>query len=169
MGLLSRSSLPKGAGIHLFVLFFLSPLYMLAQSPKEIRGTVKDSTGIPVPGISVTVKQSNLTAVTNTKGFFVIGALPGDVLQFSGVGFSSKEVTVTGDLLYNVVLNGSATTLSDVVVVGYGKTSRKSLSSAITTIKPEEMNKGAISDVGQLLQGKVPGLNITASASSNTP
>jgi len=59
--------------------------------------------------------------------------------------------------------------MTDVVVVGYGKASRKSLTSAITTIKPDELNRGAIADVGQLLQGKVPGLNITTSGDPNKP
>ena len=59
--------------------------------------------------------------------------------------------------------------LTDVVVVGYGKSSRKTLSSAVTTVRPEDLNKGAIGDVGQLLQGKVAGLNITASGDPNRP
>jgi TonB-dependent starch-binding outer membrane protein SusC len=65
------------------------------------------------------------------------------------------------------MMQRSALTMSDVVVVGYGKSSRKNLTSAITTVKPEDLNRGSISDVGQLLQGKVPGLNITASGDPN--
>jgi iron complex outermembrane receptor protein len=71
--------------------------------------------------------------------------------------------------MYNAVLTEKQTVLTDVVVVGYGKGSRKTLSSSITTIKPEDLNKGAIGDIGQLLQGKVPGLNITASGDPNKP
>lgn len=167
MRLLCRS-LPKGAGIHLFFLLLLSPLYMLAQE-NQITGKVLDSAGHPLAGITVAVKGKKMITVTKPTGTYSIPAQTGDVLVFSGISFEDKEVLVGSATSYYVTLNSTAATLNDVVVVGYGKASRKALSSAITTVKPEDMNKGAISDVGQLLQGKVPGLNITASGDPNKP
>jgi len=160
MRLLCRS-LPNGAGIHLLLLLLLSPLYMLAQS-QEISGTVKDSTGRPMAGISVSIKGKNLVTVSKSDGKFNIPAQTGDVLVFSGIYLEDQEVLIGSKTNLDVTMRTSALTMGDVVVVGYGKSSRKNLTSAITTVKPEDLNRGAISDVGQLLQGKVPGLNITA-------
>jgi TonB-dependent starch-binding outer membrane protein SusC len=167
MRLLCRS-LPKGAGKRLLLLLFLLPLYTLAQS-QLITGTVKDSTGRPMAGISVSVKGKSRVTITKGNGSFDIPAGTGDVLVFSGISLEEQEVLIGSNTTLNVVMRSSATTMTDVVVVGYGKGSRKTLSSAITTVKPEDMNKGAIGDVGQLLQGKVPGLNITASGDPNKP
>jgi iron complex outermembrane receptor protein len=148
------------------LLLFLLPLCTLAQS-QEITGTVKDSTGRPMAGISVSVKGKNLVTITKSGGTFIIPAQTGDVLVFSGVSLENQEVLIGSKTTLDVIMKTSALTMSDVVVVGYGKSSRKNLTSAITTVKPEDLNRGSISDVGQLLQGKVPGLNITASGDPN--
>jgi len=136
---------------------------------KDVKGVVKDVTGNPAGGVTITIKGTRKSKTTGSDGSFSIAANEGDVLVFSGIGFETREVTVTAESVYDIVLNSSSTVLTDVVVVGYGKSSRKSLTSAITTVKPEDLNKGAIADVGQLLQGKVPGLNITASGDPNKP
>src|ERR1043166_2388056 len=149
----------------LSTVFFLLVASVFAQSP--VKGVVKDSKGVPLTGVTVSVKGTKAITITNNEGSFSLDAKKGDVLLFSNVSFSTKEVVVTDASFYNVELAASTTTLGDVVVVGYGKSSRKTLSSAITTIKPDDLNRGAISDVGQLLQGKVPGLNITASGDPN--
>jgi TonB-linked SusC/RagA family outer membrane protein len=167
MRLLCRS-LPKGAGKRLLLLLILTPLYLLAQS-QEITGTVKDSTGRPMAGVSVSVKGKNLVTITKSSGTFIIPAQTGDVLVFSGVSLENEEVLIGSKTTLDVIMRTSALTMTDVVVVGYGKGSRKTLSSAITSVKPDDLNRGAIGDVGQLLQGKVPGLNITASGDPNRP
>jgi iron complex outermembrane receptor protein len=142
---------------------------LTAPLQKDVNGVVKDAEGKPLAGITITIKGTKKSKVSASDGSFTISANEGDVLVFSGVAFETREVAITGESSYNVVLATSTSILSDVVVVGYGKASRKNLSSAITTIKPEDLNKGAISDIGQLLQGKVPGLNITASGDPNKP
>src|SRR5689334_12828758 len=130
MRLLCRS-LPKGAGIHLLLLLLCSPLCMLAQSP--ITGTVKDSTGHPLAGVSVSVKHKNVVAITKPNGSFTIPAETGDVLVFTGISFEDQEVLLGSNTSITVTMRQSAQQMVDVVVVGYGKASRKSLTSAITT------------------------------------
>lgn len=141
----------------------------LAAPMQDIKGVVKDAKGNPVAGITITIKGTKKSKTSAADGSFTISANEGDVLVFSGVAFETREVAVTSESSYSIVLAESTAILGDVVVVGYGKSSRKALSSAITTVKPEDLNKGAIVDVGQLLQGKVPGLNITASGDPNRP
>ena len=157
----------KAKFLRLLFVFMLPPLFMLAQSTGSIRGNVTAAKGGPAAGITVSVKGTKKSVATDAAGAYSITAKKGDVLVFSGVAFETRELTVGTDAVYNVALVETAATLGDVVVVGYGKSSRKTLTSAITTVKPEDLNRGAISDVGQLLQGKVPGLNITASGDPN--
>lgn len=147
---------------------FLSLIITVAQAQQtQIRGTVKDSKGAAVPSATVSIKGTRSSAITDANGNFSINAKDGDVLVITSVSFESTEIKVGATASYDIVMNASAATLSDVVVVGYGKASRKNLSSSVSTIRPEDMNKGAISDVGQLLQGKVAGVNITASGDPN--
>jgi TonB-dependent starch-binding outer membrane protein SusC len=167
MRLLCRS-LPEGAGKRLLLLLLLMPLYMMAQS-QLYTGIVKDTTGRVLAGVSVSVMGKSIVTVTKSDGSFTIPAKSGDKLVFSGISLENQELLIGSDTKLDITMHASAVTMSDVVVVGYGKSSRKNLTSAITTVKPDDLNRGAISDVGQLLQGKVPGLNISASGDPNKP
>jgi TonB-dependent starch-binding outer membrane protein SusC len=153
----------------LLMLSFLLPFFILAQATKEVKGKVTDSKGAAAAGITVSVKGTTTATATKSDGTFAINAKQDDVLVFSGVSFEASEVKVTGSDFYTISLTESSSVLTDVVVVGYGKGSKRTLTSSITTIKPGDLNRGAIGDVGQLLQGKVPGLNITASGDPNRP
>lgn len=134
----------------------------------NVKGRITDSDGKPLAGVSVTVKSTKRGTTTDSDGAFFIEVLAKDVLIFSYVGYDSKEITVgENPPFFNITLTGNKLSLNDVVVVGYGKNSRKNLSTAVSSVKPEDLNHGAIGDVGQLLQGKVSGLNVTASGDPN--
>lgn len=134
------------------------------QQKKDVSGVVRDASGAPIPGVSIVAKGTTLGALSDIDGKFKL-TLPGDakILVFSFVGMKTQEVAFTGQSQLNVVLEEETVGIEEVVAVGYGKNSRKNLSSAVTSVKSEELNKGAINDVGQLLQGKVSGLNISSS------
>lgn len=134
------------------------------QQKKDVSGSVRDQSGNPVPGATVMVKGTNVGVVTDVNGEFKL-SVPGDAktLVFSFVGMKTQEVPVDGTLVFNIVMEEETVGIEEVVAVGYGKNSRKNLSSAVSSVKSDELNKGAIADVGQLLQGKVPGLNISSS------
>ncbi len=142
---------------------------------RTVAGRVTDGVGgTGLPGVNVLLKGSTAGTSTDAEGKFslVIPTQydnPGATLVFSFVGYSPQEVAVGNQNTVEVAMNVDNRQLNEVVVVGYGTQSRKNLTSAISTIKPEELNRGAISDVGQLLQGKVPGLNISASGDPNRP
>jgi TonB-dependent SusC/RagA subfamily outer membrane receptor len=105
--------------------------------------------------------------VTDENGDFSITVHRGDILVISYVGYDSREVTIGDQATLEIALTESNTQLNEIAVIGYGRVSHKNLTSAITTLKPEDLNAGAITDVGQLLQGKVAGLNITANGDPN--
>ncbi len=160
--------LPVSKNVYLLLLLFTLPFMALAQpGTRPIRGTVKDDKGAGVSGATITIKGTKRATATDGNGSFVINAATGETLTTSAVSFTPLEVPVTGEDTYAISLATSSSILSDVVVVGYGRSSRRTLTSAINTVRPEDLNRGAISDVGQLLQGKVPGLNITASGDPN--
>lgn len=133
-----------------------------------VKGKVTTPDGAPLNGVSVIVKNTKKGTSTDAQGNFAISISEGDVLVFSYVGYEAKEITFSNQSFIAVNLSESKAVLTDVVIVGYGKQNRAALTSAVSTVKSEDLNKGAITDVGQLLQGKVPGLNITASGDPNT-
>ena len=133
----------------------------------QIKGKVTTTGGKPLGGVSVTVKSTKKGTTTDENGDFSISVHRGDILVISYVGYDSREVTIGDQATLEIALTESNTQLNEIAVIGYGRTSRKNLTSAITTLKPEDLNVGAITDVGQLLQGKVAGLNITANGDPN--
>lgn len=155
----------------LLLLFFLFAGFSAsyAQELQEVKGTVTDSKGQPAIGVTIVVKGSNKAVLTDQSGAFTIKAAPSATLTFTAINFEPKEAKVVAGTPLNIVLNDKVAQLNEVVMVGYGRSSRKNLSSSVTSVKPEELNRGAITDVGQLLQGKVPGLNISASGDPNRP
>jgi TonB-linked SusC/RagA family outer membrane protein len=140
-----------------------------AEPLAVIKGKVTTAAGKPLPGVSVTVKATKKGTSTDDNGDFTIAVRRQDILIFSYVGYETKEITVGDQTTIEVSLAESSAALNEIAVIGYGKASHKNLSSAITTVKPEDLNAGAITDVGQLLQGKVAGLNITANGDPNQP
>ncbi len=153
----------------LLLLIIQSFSVVMAQNERKITGVVTDNQNMPAIGVTVAIKGTKNAVVTGVDGSFSISAKEGSTLVFTSIGYVTKEVAVTSKTSYKVILTESSMALADVVVVGYGQSSRKALTSAITTVKPEDLNKGSISDVGQLLQGKVPGLNISTSGDPNKP
>ena len=162
-----KLNLQRNCLCMIFLLVFGSFHLAIAQNERKITGKVTDEQNLGIPGASVLIKGTKKAAATGTDGSFSITAKTGDLLLLTSVGFETKEIAVTTASSYTIKLSQASNNLSDVVVVGYGKSSRKALTSSISTVKGEDLNKGAISDVGQMLQGKVPGLNISRSGDPN--
>lgn len=161
------TSIKYGGFLLLFLLIGQSFNMAFAQTERKISGNLIDNTKQPIIGASVSVKGSSKVTSTGAEGSFTISAKTGDKILFSFLGYQTKELTVEAASTYQVTISEATASLTDVVVVGYGKSTRKALTSSISTVKGEDLNKGAISDVGQMLQGKVPGLNISRSGDPN--
>ncbi|KIQ25466.1 TonB-dependent receptor [Flavobacterium sp. MEB061] len=131
----------------------------------EVSGVVLDDKGIPLPAANVLEKGTTNSVTTDFDGKFKFSASNKNAtLIVSYMGF--EDLTLKLDETktnYSIKLQPTTNSLEQVVVVGYGKGSRKNLTTAVTSVKAEDLNRGAISDVGQLLQGKVSGLNISSS------
>lgn len=136
----------------------LAFLFSGVLSAQQISGNISDETG-PLPGATIIVQGSITGTVADFDGNYSISAGTGDVLVFSYVGFSSQEVSVGSQNTIDVVLMPS-NELEEVLVTGYGSQQQKEITSAVVSVGSESFNQGAISDVSQLLTGKVAGLSI---------
>ncbi|CAM3748706.1 SusC/RagA family TonB-linked outer membrane protein [Flavobacterium chungbukense] len=148
----------------LLAFFFGFSINTWAQKT-EVSGVVLDDKGIPLPAANILEKGTTNTVTTDFDGKFKFSVSNKNaVLVISFIGFDDQTLKLDGTKSnYSIKLQSTTNNLEQVVVVGYGKGSRKNLTTSVTSIKAEELNKGAISDVGQLLQGKVSGLNISSS------
>jgi TonB-dependent starch-binding outer membrane protein SusC len=129
-----------------------------------VSGIVTDTEGETLPGVNVVVKGSTMGTVTDVNGEYSLRAAEDAVLVFSFVGFVTQEVSVNGRSSINVSLDQTASELEEVVVVGYGTQQKKDITGAVGSVKSEEFNKGIINSPGQLLQGKVSGVQVTSSS-----
>jgi len=138
------------------------------QEEKKISGTVTDAgNGSTIPGVSIVVKGSVKGTVTDIDGNYSI-LVPDNlsVLVFSYIGYQKVEI-LAGKPVINISLRPVATQLEEIVVVGYGSSSRKLLTSSISTIKAEELAEYPISNIDQALQGKSTGVQVVSN--SGTP
>jgi len=131
----------------------------LAQT---VTGTVTDKKGEPIPGVTVTVKGTKNATSTNNQGVYSLSNVAGDaVLQFSGAGISRQEVPVSGRASVNAELETTVSSLNEVVVVGYGTSRKKDLTGSVASVKAKDFLQGTVATPDQLIQGKVPGVQIT--------
>jgi iron complex outermembrane receptor protein len=135
-------------------------LVSFAQGQVTGKVTSKDD-GSPLPGVNIVEKGTSNGATTDADGNFTIKVGANATLIFSFVGSTTQEVEVGSQTSINVELLSDVTSLSEVVVVGYGTQEKKEISSSVTSVKSEDFNKGTVNDPAQLLQGRVAGLNIT--------
>lgn len=125
-------------------------------------GKVKDSSGEPVIGASVVVKGNNtMGTITDFDGNFMLDVPTKSVLVISYIGYVTQEVPTAGKKSLEIILKEDTKTLDEVVVIGYGTQRKGDVTSSVASVKADNFVKGAVKDVGQLIQGKVAGLAIT--------
>ncbi len=147
----------------LFILGVLCfPAFLQAQS--TFSGVVLDENNDPLTGAAILVKGSSSGTVAELDGSFRIQAILGDVLLVSFLGMETKEVALANTDFLRIILSGGATRLEELVVVGYGSQRKSDVTGSIASLRSENFNKGIVSNPGQLLQGKVAGVNVTSSS-----
>ncbi|HEU4901228.1 MAG TPA: SusC/RagA family TonB-linked outer membrane protein, partial [Flavisolibacter sp.] len=142
--------------------FLLFTHSLLAQN--RVTGTVTDATGKAVAGATVIVKGTNTATQTNESGEFTITAPAAGTLVISAVGFGTQEVPVQSRTTIPIQLATQESSLNEVVVIGYGTARRKDITGAISSVQAKDFNKGVITTPDQLLQNKVPGLQVTTNS-----
>lgn len=140
-----------------------STFTMFAQ--QTVKGIVKEqSSGEPLPGVSVLVKGTSNGVQTDFDGNFTLEKVKaGDILLFQYLGYADKEVVIGTNFNLNVLLNESSEQLDEIIVVGYGTTTVKDATGSVESITAKDMTKGNIVTAENLISGRVAGVNITTS------
>ena len=127
-----------------------------AQS-NAIKGHVKDASGEPIMGATITV-NGKAVGITDMDGNFSVDAAPGANLTFTYLGMTPKTIKATSNMMITLVDNQKS--LNEVVVIGYGRAKKNDLTGSVTAIKPDEMSKGITSSASDMLVGKIAGVDV---------
>ncbi len=133
------------------------------QLQRKITGTITDNSGLPLPGVSVIIKNTSTGTITNANGEYTITDVPEDaVLQFSFVGMRTQEIPVNGQNNINVVLQEETIGIEEVIAVGYGTQKKESLTGSLQMVESERLQSTTTPTVENMLSGKVPGVFVAS-------
>jgi len=131
----------------------------------QIKGTVKDDTGQPLPGASVVIKGEKGGTITDANGNFVLDVpSKSSVIVISFTGFNAKEVTVGNQNTVIVQLTVNDQSLDEVVVIGYGTTRRSDLTGAVGSVKAQELQQRPAASLNQALTGRISGVQVNTNS-----
>lgn len=144
-------------------LFFICPLQTYAQNQRTVTGVVSDVQGVPLIGVNIQVKDLKVGTVTDLNGTFKI-SIPSTtknaVLLISYIGYNPVEVAVENKSNLQVTLKENAKDLDEVIVVGYGKTTKRDLTGSVAKADVSEMLKSQVTGFDQAMQGRIAGVQI---------
>ncbi len=128
---------------------------------KSVKGRISDSSGQPLPGVTVIVKGTTNGTITDFDGNYTLTQIPDDaVLMFSFVGMRMQEVVVGDQSVIDIVLEEETIGLEEVVAIGYGIQKKSSVTGSIASVNTDELQNRSTSSVGKAMQGKVAGVQI---------
>ncbi len=145
----------------LFLLVAMFGFITVQAQEITITGMVSDATdGMPLPGVTVTVKGTTNGTITTPDGKYTINVGSGQTLVYSFIGYKTQEVIATTSPV-NISLEEDVIGMEEVVVIGYGTSKKKDLTGSVATVSAKDFNQGAINSPQQLMNGKVAGVQIT--------
>ncbi len=150
--------------LNIMMLAIFFGLTTTSWTQNVIKGVVKDNQNIPLAGASVLVVGTTKGTIADFDGNFSIEAEIGDILEVSFIGMKSQRITLESYSLLPISLDPDATQLDDIVVVGYGTQKKSDITGAIASVKSEDFNRGVVANIGELIQGKLAGVNIAANS-----
>lgn len=149
-------------------MIFILSVSMYAQQKQSISGTVKDGNNVPLPGVNVLIKGTSTGTQTDFDGNYSIEVSENDILIFTYVGTKTIELSVNKASDFDIQMQTDNTQLAEVVVVGYGKTTKSDVTGAIVSVDSEELNSRPVTNALQGLQGKAAGVDISSSERPGT-
>ncbi|GGZ15876.1 SusC/RagA family TonB-linked outer membrane protein [Echinicola pacifica] len=152
----------KSVGILMFLV--LMSFYSFGQNV-QVKGTINDENGQPIPGAAVLVKGTTTGTAADLDGNFTISASPENTLQFSFIGYKTHEVKVGNQSTITVSLDPDVSDLDEIVVVGYGSVKKSQLTGAISSVSSKDITDQPITDARQALQGRSSGVDVTSPGS----
>jgi len=133
----------------------------------NISGTVTDSSGAPLPGVSIIIKGTMNGTTTNADGKYLLSKVPDNVLLiFSFIGMENQTIPIAGKTVINVKMTESSIDIGEVIAIGYGSVKKSDMTGSIVAIKTDDVNRGAVTSPSEMLVGKVSGLSVTPASGS---
>ncbi|QRR04200.1 SusC/RagA family TonB-linked outer membrane protein [Dyadobacter sandarakinus] len=148
----------------LLLLVVLTSVSVSFAQDVNVSGTVKDSKGGGVPGVTITVKGSTRGTNTDVDGKYQIAVPANTTLSFSAIGFVSQDVSVGNKSVVDVTMSEDVKALEEVVVVGYGTVKKSDATGAVSALGSRDFQKGIVTSPEQLMQGRVAGVQISQSS-----
>lgn len=140
------------------------------QQSEQVDGKVTDSSGAPLPGVTVVVKGTTQGTVTDFDGRYTIGGLPANAtLVFSFVGMRSQEVGVGNQSTINLVMEEETIGMEEVVVVGYGSQKKSDITGTVASVPQERLEMVPNTTIAQAIQGAIPGVMMNTSSAGTSP
>ncbi len=131
------------------------------QQQKNISGRVADSSGAPLPGVTVYIKGTTQGTITDGDGNYSLPNVSGDgILVFSFVGMKSQEIAVDGRTIINLTMEEETFGIDEVVAIAYGNTTQRKTTGSLQTVKSSELEDIPVAQITQKLQGKFAGVKI---------
>jgi iron complex outermembrane receptor protein len=157
--------LKKIKALTIIALGVLMTVSAVAQnaSPITVRGTVTDTSGETIIGASVLLQGTTTGTITDIDGNFTIQAPPDGMLVISFIGYDTQIIPINNQTTLSIVLQEDVELLEELVVIGYGSLRRGDVTGAIATIRPDEINRGMVTNPQELIKGRVAGVNIMQS------
>ncbi|WP_373512283.1 SusC/RagA family TonB-linked outer membrane protein, partial [Persicitalea sp.] len=156
----------RNAGI-LAILAILN-LTAFAQD-RRVTGSVKDGTGLGIPGVNIVVKGTLTGTTTDSDGAYAIGVnSPNSVLSYSAIGFKALDVTVGTKSVIDVTMEDDVSQLSEVIVTGYTTDNRRETAGAVATVKAKDLTQVPSGNVEQQLAGRVAGVTVVTNGQPGT-
>ena len=129
------------------------------QQQKKANGKVTDSSGAPLPGVTVSLKGTKTGTVTDIDGNYSLNSIPSDAtLVFSFIGLKTKEVDFSGKSTVNVTMEDETVGLDEVVAIGYGTVKKQNLTGSVASMKNEALTQRSINSVGEAFAGQLAGV-----------
>ncbi|MEZ4855605.1 MAG: SusC/RagA family TonB-linked outer membrane protein [Gelidibacter sp.] len=145
----------------LWLFVFFIPSMLLSQT--TVKGTITDqANALPLPGVNILIKGTSTGATSDFDGHYTITAKSGDIIVYSYVGFKTQEITYNGQNPLDITLAEDTAQLDEIVLIGYGSTTKQDATGAVEKVSTDEFNQGAIVSPEQLLAGKSAGVRITS-------
>lgn len=152
----------------LFLFSFYLPLQLFAQGNTTVSGKVTEENGTGLAGVTVTVKGTNNRVISDNEGQYSISAPSNGTLVFSYVGYENREASINNQQTVNISLPSLSTSLTQVVVVGYGTQRRATVTGAISNVSGKTLSELPVPSISQALQGRVAGVQVTNNGSPGT-
>ena len=137
------------------------PTTLMAQS--TVTGTVTDkANAMPLPGVNVIIKGTSRGASTDFDGNYSLEVTDGETIVISYLGYTSQEIVFNGQSIIDVALEEDAAQLDEVLLIGYGSTTKQDATGAVDKVGAKDFNRGAIVAPQQLIAGKAAGVSVTS-------